>query len=75
MPDGPHRVDAILLVSGSVLVLEFKGDGNWQSSHLEQAADYARRLFWWHSKCGESGVRVHTIELLPDSLKVSASAR
>lgn len=61
MPDGPHRVDAILLVSGSVLVLEFKGDGNWQPSHLEQAADYARRLFWWHSKCGESGVRVHTI--------------
>jgi hypothetical protein len=61
MPDGPHRVDAVLLVSGSVLVLEFKGDGNWQPSYLEQAADYARRLYWWHAKCGESGIRVHTM--------------
>lgn len=61
MPDGPHRVDAVLLVSGAVLVLELKGDGNWQPEYIEQAADYARRLYWYHSLCGEANVRVHTI--------------
>ncbi|MCU0792355.1 MAG: DUF2075 domain-containing protein [Opitutaceae bacterium] len=61
MPDGPHRVDAVLLVSGAVLVLELKGDGNWQPSYVEQAADYARRLYWYHSLCGEDQVRVHTL--------------
>ena len=61
MPDGSHRVDAVLLVSGAVLVLEFKGDGNWQPEYVEQAADYARRLYWYHSLCGEASVRVHTI--------------
>lgn len=61
MPDGAHRVDAVLLVSGAVLVLELKGDGNWQPEYAEQAADYARRLFWYHSLCGTENVRVHTI--------------
>lgn len=61
MPDGPHRVDAILLVSGAVLVLELKGDGNWQPEYTEQAADYARRLYWYHELCGQEDVRVHTI--------------
>lgn len=61
MPDGPHRADAVLLVSGAVLVLELKGDGNWQPGYVEQAADYARRLYWFHSLCGEDNVRVHTI--------------
>jgi len=61
MPDGPHRVDAILLISGAVLVLELKGDGNWQPEHMEQAADYARRLYWYHSLCGAGNIRVHTI--------------
>lgn len=61
MPDGPHRADAVLLVSGAVLVLELKGDGNWQPAYIEQAADYARRLYWFHALCGEDNVRVHTI--------------
>lgn len=60
MPDGPHRVDAILLVSGAVLVLELKGDG-WRPAYVEQAADYARRLYWFHTCCGQEDVRVHTI--------------
>lgn len=60
MPEGPHRVDAILLVSGAVLVLELKGDG-WHPAYVEQAADYARRLYWFHACCGQDGVRVHTI--------------
>ncbi len=61
MPDGPHRVDAVLLISGAVLVLELKGDGNWQPAHIEQAADYARRLYWFHSLCGQENVRVHSV--------------
>lgn len=61
MPDGSKRVDAILLLAGSVLVVEMKGDGNWQPEYREQAADYARRLFWFHRYCGEGGIRVHTL--------------
>lgn len=61
MPDGPKRADVVLLVSGAVLVLELKGDGNWQPEYVEQAADYARRLFWYHSLCGSANVRVHTV--------------
>ncbi len=60
MPEGLHRVDALLLIAGAVVVLEFKGDG-WRPEYLEQAADYARRLHWYHSLCGSDGVRVHTI--------------
>ena len=48
-------------LSGAVLIVEMKGDGNWQPEYREQAADYARRLFWFHRYCGEDGVRVHTV--------------
>ena len=61
MPDGSKRVDAVLLLSGAVLIIEMKGDGNWQPEYREQAADYARRLFWFHRYCGEDSVRVHTV--------------
>ncbi|MCX6952718.1 MAG: DUF2075 domain-containing protein, partial [Verrucomicrobia bacterium] len=61
MPDGRKRVDAVLLLAGAVLVVEMKGDGNWQAEYREQAADYARRLFWFHRYCGESNVVVHTL--------------
>ncbi len=61
LPDGLKRVDAVLLLSGAVLIVEMKGDGNWQPEYREQAADYARRLFWFHRDCGEDGVRVHTV--------------
>jgi len=61
LPDSGRRVDAILLISGAVLVLELKGDGNNSIAYLEQAADYARRLYWFHSMCGEDKVKVHTL--------------
>lgn len=61
MPDGGKRVDAILLLAGAVLVVEFKGDGNWQPQYREQVADYARRLYWYHKHCGENGRRVHAL--------------
>jgi hypothetical protein len=61
MPDGAKRVDAVLLLAGAVLVVEMKGDGNWQPEYREQAADYARRLYWFHRYCGENGTRVQTL--------------
>jgi hypothetical protein len=61
MPDGRKRVDAVLLLAGAVLVVEMKGDGNWQPTYREQAADYARRLFWYHRDCGENHVVVHAL--------------
>lgn len=61
LPDSAKRVDVILLIAGAVLVLELKGDGNDSLAYLEQAADYARRLYWFHSMCGEGNVRVHTL--------------
>lgn len=71
MPESSKRVDAVLLISGAVLVVELKGDGNYQPEYVEQAADYARRLYWYHSLCGEEQVRVHSLlvsygEVLPD---------
>jgi hypothetical protein len=61
MPESLRRADAVLLVSGAVLVIELKGDGNWRPEYIEQAADYARRLYWYHSLCGAENVRVHPI--------------
>lgn len=74
MPESSKRVDAVLLISGAVLVVELKGDGNYQPEYVEQAADYARRLYWYHSLCGEERVRVHSLlvsygELLPDKVR------
>jgi len=44
LPDSLKRADVILLLSGSVLVIELKGDVNQDEEYLEQVADYARRL-------------------------------
>ena len=61
LPESSKLADVVLLVSGAVLVLELKGDGNENISYLEQAADYARRLYWYHKHCAEEEVRVHTL--------------
>jgi hypothetical protein len=61
LPDCSKRADAILLISGAVLVIELKGDGNESEQYLEQAADYSRRLYWSHKLCGEANVKVHTL--------------
>jgi hypothetical protein len=61
LPDSSRRADAILLIAGSVLVIELKGDGNEDPAYLEQVADYARHLYWFHSMCGEESVKVRTL--------------
>lgn len=61
LPDSMKRADAILLVSGSVLIIELKGDGNEEGEYLEQVADYARHLYWYHQMCGSEGTKVHSL--------------
>jgi hypothetical protein len=61
MPDGSRRVDAELRLASGVLVVEMKGDGNWQPEYREQVADYARRLYWCNRYCGEASTRMHPL--------------
>jgi hypothetical protein len=61
MPFGAQRADVILLISGAILVIELKGDGNDRAEHREQVADYARNIFSNHALCGNDGPRVHAL--------------
>jgi len=61
MPFSAQRADVVLLVSGAILVIELKGDGNARAEHLEQVADYARNIYSNHALCGKDGPRVHAI--------------
>jgi hypothetical protein len=61
MPFGAQRADVILLISGAILVIELKGDGNYRAEHREQVADYARNIFSNHALCGNDGPRVHAL--------------
>ncbi|MBK8499393.1 MAG: hypothetical protein IPL52_11405 [Flavobacteriales bacterium] len=61
LPFTQKRADVILLISGAVLVVELKGDGNTGQAYLEQVADYARGLYTNHTLCGPEGVRVHAL--------------
>jgi hypothetical protein len=61
LPFGQRKVDVIFLVSGAILVIELKGDGNSRPEHLEQVADYARNIFSNHALCGIDGPRVHAL--------------
>jgi len=61
LPYSQKRADVILLISGAVLVVELKGDGNAGQAYLEQVADYARRIYTNHALCGENGVPVHAL--------------
>jgi hypothetical protein len=61
MPFSSRRADLVLLVSGAILVIELKGDGNARPEHLEQVADYARSIYSNHALCGADGPRVHAL--------------
>ena len=64
MPYSQRREDVILLISGAVLVVELKGDGNTPLGDNEQMADYASGLYTNHALCGEEGVRVQALLVL-----------
>jgi hypothetical protein len=61
MPFSTRRADVVLLISGAILVIELKGDGNAHPEHLEQVADYARCIYSNHALCGVDGPRVHAL--------------
>lgn len=57
IPLESRRIDAVLLVSGLVLVLEFKGKLYASQADIDQAAAYARDLRAYHRECAEFPVR------------------
>lgn len=51
LPMESRRTDAILLVSGAIIVLEFKGKLTAAQADIDQASAYARDLRGYHREC------------------------
>lgn len=51
VPLESRRIDGLLLVRGSVIVIEFKGKPNTSQADIDQAAAYARDLRAYHRAC------------------------
>lgn len=51
VPLESRRVDALLLVPGGVIVIEFKGKNSASQADIDQAAGYARDLRAYHKDC------------------------
>jgi hypothetical protein len=51
VPLESRRIDGILLVRGSVIVVEFKGKPNASQADIDQAAAYGRDLRAYHRAC------------------------
>ncbi|WP_136516280.1 DNA/RNA helicase domain-containing protein [Geomonas edaphica] len=62
IPLEERRVDAIFLLEGGVVVLEFKGKSFASQADVDQAAAYARDLRAYHRACSE--VPVHCLLVL-----------
>ena len=56
LPLEHRRPDAILLIGGAVLVLEFKGKRAPELADLDQASAYARDLRAYHRECADRPV-------------------
>jgi hypothetical protein len=56
LPLEHRRPDAILLIGGAVLVLEFKGKARAELADIDQASAYARDLRAYHRECAEHPV-------------------
>src|SRR5262245_33366906 len=56
LPYESRRIDVILLVSGAVLVVEFKGKSRAEQADLDQVSAYARDLRAYHAACAEHPV-------------------
>ena len=57
IPLESRRIDALLLLDGSVLVLEFKGKHKAYQSDVDQAAAYGRDLSAYHAACANISVQ------------------
>lgn len=51
VPLESRRIDSLLLVRGSVVVIEFKGKANASQADIDQVAAYARDLQAYHRAC------------------------
>lgn len=51
VPLESRRIDALLLVRGSAIVIEFKGKPSASQADIDQAAAYARDLHAYHREC------------------------
>lgn len=51
VPLESRRIDALLLVRGSAIVIEFKGRPSARQADVDQAAAYARDLRAYHREC------------------------
>lgn len=67
LPLDGRRVDAVFLVSGSVLVLEIKGKRTPTVADLDQAAAYARDLRAYHRECQDRVLHTVVVPMLSDS--------
>jgi hypothetical protein len=56
LPLDARRPDCILLLDGSVLVLELKGKSSPAQADIDQASAYARDLRCYHRECAEQPV-------------------
>ena len=59
LPLDSRRIDAVLLVGGSVVVIELKGKLAPSDADIDQAHAYARDLRCYHAAC--DGVPVHAV--------------
>ena len=59
LPMDSRRIDAVLLVGGSVVVIELKGKLSPTDADIDQAHAYARDLRCYHAAC--DGVPVHAV--------------
>ena len=57
IPLESRRIDALLLLKGVVLVVEFKGKSKTSLADIDQAAAYARDLRAYHKACADVPVR------------------
>lgn len=56
LPLESRRPDVVLLVSGAVVILEYKGSDRPTQAAIDQAAAYARDLRCYHRECEQTAV-------------------
>jgi hypothetical protein len=57
IPLESRRIDAVLLLNGVVLIIEFKGKARPSQADIDQAAAYARDLRAYHKECSQVPVK------------------
>ena len=70
IPMESRRIDAVILLNGVILSVEFKGKSQLLQADLDQAAAYARDLKAYHRECSKVNVEcVLVLTLATDNLE------